>query len=295
MALFLAVAQTASVRHAAERLHMSQPPLSRAIRELEQRLGCRLFERSAGGMQLTQAGRALRPYALRMEALLRDAQGAVAAHAQSSPLRLGLTSSVEPNWFRELAGASVGESPGRELRVVSDTSPRLVRRIRGGHLDAACIALPTEAEGLLVQELDRLPMIVVLATSNPLARRRRLRLENLAGEALYWFDRRRQPAFFDHCERVFARHGFAPRRLSEPPDHHVLLSSIVAGRGIALVPSSFAALRRAGVAYRPLVEGDELAVRIGLAVPADRASTAGMLLSCIREAQDRARPSPRPS
>jgi DNA-binding transcriptional LysR family regulator len=205
-------------RQAAERLHLSQPPLSRAIRELEERLGCRLFERHAGGMVLTGAGRALRPYALKVERLLRDAEQAMAAQAAPVRVRLGLTSAVEPAWFNRLTETAGVRFTEQGFSVVSDTSPRLVRQLRAGRLDTACIALPTEAGELQVHKVDRLPMVVALCSSDPLARRRRLRLADLATTPIFWFERARQPAFYDHCERVFACRGLTARRLREPSD-----------------------------------------------------------------------------
>jgi DNA-binding transcriptional LysR family regulator len=285
LALFLAVADAASIRQAAERLHLSQPPLSRAIRELESRLGCHLFERHAGGVTLTAAGRALRPYALKVERLLSEAEKTMAGQAAPMRIRLGFTSALEPAWFNkltELAGACFKE---QGLDVVSDTSPRLVRLLRGGRLDAACIALPTETGELQVHEVDRLPMVVALASTHALARRRRLHLIDLAATPMFWFERARQPAFYDHCERVFARQGLTARRLGEPSDHHVLLGAVAAGRGVALLPASFAALRRAGVCYRQLVEGDELAVGIGLATPSDRPMLNQRLAELVQQAR----------
>lgn len=79
------------------------------------------------------------------------------------------------------------------------------------------------------------------------------------------FERARQPAFYDHCQQVFSRHGFAAPKLREPADHHVLLAEVASGRGMALLPRSFTALRRPGVVYRALAEGEALAVGIGLA------------------------------
>lgn len=267
LALFLAVADALSFRQAAEALHLSQPPLSRAIRGLEARLGMPLFDRHARGVHLTQAGHRLLPYARGVADLLRQAEAAFQGAAVPATLRLGLTSAAEPAWFRGLADRVQALQPGVRVEVASDTSPRLVRQLRAGRLDAAFVALPTDVRGLEVQELDRLPMVAAIPSAHPLARRRLLRLADLADGPVFWFERARQPAFYDHCEQVFARHRFAPPRLREPADHHVLLAEVAAGRGMALLASSFAGLRRAGVAYRRLVEGDALALGIGLAVP----------------------------
>ncbi|KQR56814.1 LysR family transcriptional regulator [Acidovorax sp. Leaf160] len=270
LALFLAVADALSFRQAAEALHLSQPPLSRAIHELEARLGTPLFDRNARGVNLTAAGHKLLPYARGVADLLRQAEAAFQGTAVPLTLRLGLTSAAEPAWFRGLADRAQALQPGTRVEVASDTSPRLVRQLRKGHLDAAFIALPTDVRGLDVLEIDRLPMVVALPSAHPLARRRLLRLADLADEPIFWFERARQPAFYDHCEQVFARHRFAPHRLREPADHPVLLAEVAAGRGMALLAATFAGLRRAGVAYRRLAEGDALALGIGLAVPPGR-------------------------
>jgi DNA-binding transcriptional LysR family regulator len=260
--LFVAVATCLSFRQAAEGLHMTQPPLSRAIRQLEERLGQRLFERDTQRVSLTAAGKALLPRAQKILALL---DGAVAAlqglgDGIAAPLRLGLTTSIEAGSFGRLTTAL----PLATLHA--DTSPRLVAALRAGRLDAAVIALPTRTVDVNIEPLGAQALLAALPSTHPLARRRRIALADLADAPLYWFERARQPAFFDHCHAVFARHGFAPRLLREPQDHHVLLAGIAAGHGIALLPASFAALRLAGVVYRPLREGAELAVHLGLAL-----------------------------
>ena len=265
---FLAVAETLSFRQAAEVLHMSQPPLSRAIRQMEARLGAPLFERNTQRVVLTAAGQRLLPYARRILQLLAQAQDAVAAQQLPARLRIGVTSAVEAQWFQRVAQAM--EAQGVEPVVSSDTSPRLVRLLARGRLDAAFIALPTHAPGLEVDVLERQPLLAVLPASHRLARRRTVSLDDLAADPLYWFRRARQPAFFDHCRAVFERHGYAPALLEEPEDHHVLLAAVARGRGVALLPASFAAIRREGVRYKPLREGAELHVGIGLATPRDR-------------------------
>jgi len=268
LTLFLAVADTLSFRQAAEALHVSQPPLSRAIRELEDRLGTRLFDRNTQGVALTAAGRLLVPKARRILALLREAEAAVVATPTGTTLRLGLTIAVEADWFARLLDGLRDARPNRAIAQVTDTSPRLVRQLLKHRLDAALIALPTDTRDLTVTWLDRQPLVVALPAAHPLARRRGLSLSQLQGQPLYWFERARQPAFFDHCQAVFARHRFAPTMVLEPKDHPGLLAGVARGEALALLASSFQSLQRDGVRYRPLAEGDELAVGIGLATPA---------------------------
>jgi DNA-binding transcriptional LysR family regulator len=269
--LFLAVAQALSFRQAAEALHLSQPPLSRAIREMEERLGTALFERDTQHVVLTAAGRTLLPFARRVQKLLDEAEAALAAgHPPSGArLRIGLTTAIETSALRSLLAPVEAGAPGAVV-AATDSSPRLVRQVRAGRLDAALVALPLAAPGVDLQPLATQAMVVALPSAHRLARRRRVALADLEGEPVFWFARARQPMFHDHCQRIFDAHGFAPRLLREPEDHHVLLAEVAAGRGMALLPSSFTALRRAGVSYRPLAEGEALAVGIGLATPADR-------------------------
>ena len=265
--LFVAVAESLSFGRAAEALHLSQPPLSRAIRQLEERLDTRLFERDRRTVALTAAGRRLLPRAQQILRLIDDAQASITPDPQPSVLRLGLTNAAEPSWFQGL-GERISElHRGITVETSSGTSPRLVRKLRSGQLHAAFIALPTDTAELQVIEIEKLPLCVALSAAHPLARKRMLRLRDLANESLFWFERARQPAFFDHSFEVFARHGFRPAMLREPDDHHVLLAEIASNKGVALLPSSFRALRRPGVAYRWLAEGAELSLGIALALP----------------------------
>lgn len=286
--MFVAVALCLNFRQAAEQLHMTQPPLSRAIRELERRLKVRLFERDTQGVALTAAARQLLPLAQRILALLGEAENALARHAApTAGLRLGLTSSVEAGLFGAFGnalGAALGEGA---LELSFAPSPRLIAAVRARRLDAALIALPGNTQDLTVQPLGRQALMVAIASAHPLARRHALSLAHLNGEPVYWFERARQPAFFDHCHAVFERHGFAPAFVREPDDHHVLLAAVAAGKGVALLPDSFRALRLAGVSYRKLAEGDALGLRLALVTPAAPAIAhpAALLLAQLAQEQ----------
>ena len=270
--MFVAVALCLNFRQAAEQLHMTQPPLSRAIKALEQRLGVRLFERDTQGVAPTAAALQLVPQAQQILALLERAERSLARDPAPPGLRLGLTSSVEAGLFRPFAAAleaGLQALGGAALELTFAPSPRLVAGLRAGRLDAALIALPSNTFDLPLEVLGQQAMMAALHSGHPLARRRRLTLAELNGEPVYWIERARQPAFFDHCHGVFRRHGFAPAFLREPADHHVLLSDIACGKGVALLAESFKALRLNGVVYRALAEGGELALGIGLAGAAE--------------------------
>jgi DNA-binding transcriptional LysR family regulator len=273
--MFVAVALSLNFRQAAEQLHMTQPPLSRAIRQLEQRLGVRLFERDTQGVALTPAAATLLPQARRILGLLDLAEQSLArerpvsaaagtAGTQPLPLRLGLTTSVGAGSFTGLQAAFETQHGAAALRCSFDASPALVAAVRAGRLDAAIIALPCKTGVLAVQPLGWQALMAALPAPHALARRRSVALADLDGEKVFWFERARQPAYFDHCHAVFRQHGFIPEFVREPRDHHVLLSDVASGKAIALLPESFRTLALAGVAYRKLRQGAELAVGLGL-------------------------------
>lgn len=278
LTLFCAVARCLNFRQAAEQLHMTQPPLSRAIKTLEEKLGTRLFERNTQGVALTQAGRTLLPQAQHILQLLEQAEQSLQRDTVTARLRLGLTSSVEAGLFRPLLTALASSLQTLKLELTAAPSPRLIAAVRKGQLDAALIALPSATFELAVLPLGSDRMMLALPASHVLARKRKLALADIAHEQVYWFERSRQPAFFDHCQQVFERHGFAPTFVREPLDHHVLLSEVAAGKGLALLPDSFRALRLDGVVYRQLLQGDELATTLGLAWSGDNGHPALPLL-----------------
>lgn len=269
LTLFCAVARCLNFRQAAEQLHMTQPPLSRAIKTLEERLGTRLFERNTQGVALTDAGRTLLPQALHILQLLEQAEQSLQRDTAPARLRLGLTSSVEAGLFRPLLAALESSLERCRVELTAGPSPHLIAAVRKGQLDAALVALPSATFELAVLPLASDPMMLAMPAGHALARKRKVALAEIAHEPVYWFERSRQPAFFDHCQQVFERHDFAPAFVREPLDHHVLLSEVAAGKGMALLPDSFRALRLGGVAYRQLAQGDELATKLGLAWRSD--------------------------
>lgn len=263
---FVAVAEEMSFRRAAARIHITQPPLSRQIRALEDRLGTALFERSGRTISLTSKGEIFLGEAREM---LRHSESLMTQFrlldASQEELRLGITTVVDASVFSWLEPEFAARFPGVRLQVKRQISALSIRGINEGQLDAGLIGLPSRTEGLTVARLFDEPMVVGLSAAHPSAKRRRLALRDLAADSLYWFDRKQNPAYHEHCERLFARHNFKPARLIEPADYHVLLSMLAEGRGVALIPRSLRAVKRDGIVYRPLIEGDQLAICVAVA------------------------------
>ncbi|WP_316392099.1 LysR family transcriptional regulator [Citrobacter farmeri] len=261
---FAVVAEENNMSRAAQRLFMSQPPLSRHIRQLEERLGVTLFVRHTKGLTLTNEG--LRVLEI-VRPLLEQQDKTWAALSQLAPngvqsLRLGLTTAFEQGVFAALETQL--NTRVETLRLVRKGSPDLVRQVRRGKLDAAVVALPLEAVGLAVTPIDwHEPLIAALPAIWPEAGRESLPLAALNLRPLFWFSRERNPAFFDATRECFQRVGYAPVCLEEPLEHDVLLARIAHGDGLSLLPASFAAIQRQGVVFRPPCDG-ELSIQAGL-------------------------------
>ncbi|QPS09971.1 LysR family transcriptional regulator [Delftia acidovorans] len=263
---FIVVAEELNFRRAAQRLHMTQPPLSRQIKALEDRLGTRLFDRRGRSTVLTAAGERFLDQA---RELMRHADGMVSAFLaraeQPMELRIGITMVIDAGLFSWIEPEFAARHPNIRLHVTRQTSVQSIQNLNAGTLDAAIIGMPSHTSGLTVEHLRDEPMVVGLSITHPAAMRQELALRDLSDDNLYWFDSKQNPAYHEHCERVFTRLKFNPPRTIEPPYYPVLLSLVADGRGIALFPSSLQSVKHDGVVYKALSEGEELGIWIGVA------------------------------
>ncbi|MGL5240108.1 MAG: LysR family transcriptional regulator [Kluyvera ascorbata] len=279
---FAVVAEENNMRRAADRLYMSQPPLSRHIRQLEERLGVVLFVRHTKGLTLTDEGlrvlEIIRPLLAQQDRTYAALSGLV--QTATSSLRLGLTTAFEPDFFTSLEVLLATRV--ETLNIVRHGSPELVRQLRRGKIDAALVALPLETSELSTIPLAREePLIAALPAQWPESAQASLTLPAIAHRPLFWFKRERNPAFFDFTRAIFRRAGYAPTCIEEPLEHDVLLARIARGEGLSLFPASFAAIQRQGVVFRPLEEA-ALCLQCGLVMPPENAARLGWLIDVIQ-------------
>lgn len=182
---FVAVAEERHFGRAAARLHMTQPPLSRAIKQLETDLGATLLDRSPSGVTLTAAGTTLYDEARTLLAGADRARARVAAAAGPGTLTLGtLADSSEPVGIR-LAGEFRERHPGVRISVREAGLTDPTTGLRAGLVDVALTRIPFDTTGIRTQVLRSDPMGVVLRADDPLAGRDEVRREELAGRT--WF------------------------------------------------------------------------------------------------------------
>ncbi|KJV24652.1 transcriptional regulator [Aquitalea magnusonii] len=265
---FLAVSEELNFGRAARRLHISQPPLSRQIRQLEDQLGVELFQRNKAGVTLTQAGAAFLPEVRRT---LAQAEKAIAVARATRATNggqfvVGYTTVFDRSAIPDVVDQLRPIFPNWSIATKGKHSINLVRDIKSGAMDVAFIGLHTETQGLKVETIFEESFVVALSSKHRLAQKRRLCFEDLHGEPIFWFERRLNPGFYDYCQAFFEKIGFKPNTIAEPADHHIMLGLISEGQGIALIPMSLRKVRYQGVAFREIDEDREkLSIGIGVA------------------------------
>ncbi|MGC3873515.1 LysR family transcriptional regulator [Halomonas sp. GXIMD04776] len=257
---FVAVAEELNFRRAAERLHMSQPPLSRQVRSLETLLGIALFERDTHRVALTPTGKHFVDEAHRLLVGLSEAVASLrdSAGQRQESIRLGLTSVMDFSQFTALDALLSDPLFNHGIHLERAYSRRLVERLLTSQIDLAIVGVFADASpALKSQKIGEDRMMVALPASHAATDKERIDLEDIADIPLFWFPRIDNPAFYDRCEVLFDQMGFSAPRKPEPQEHIDLLARIAAGEGMGFLPSSMRAASRTGVVYRALTDNIE--------------------------------------
>ena len=258
---FVAVAETLHFGRAAARLHMSQPPLSRQIKELEREMGALLFRRSKRRVELTDAGAYLLEQARRMlaEADTLAARTRRVESGESGRLTLGFISSVDYSILPGLLSAYRAAHPGVTLELRELTSDVQLRELHEGRIDAGMLLAPVDDATLAMLPLLREPLVAALPADDALARSRTLlSLSSLARRPFIIFPRSAATGLYDSIVEFCRQAGFTPHVAQEAIQMQTIVSLVSAGLGVALVPASLRDLRRRGVVYRRLREDSPL-------------------------------------
>ena len=276
---FAAVAQDLHFGRAAARLHMTQPPLTQAIAQLERRLGVRLFDRTKRSVALTAAGAALLPQALDLlgRAQSLPAQARAAAAGEVGRLRLAFVSTVGfallPQWVQAFRALH----PKVELDLVEATGDVQLGALARRDIDAGfMLHSPGFAPpGLNHLRLARDALVLAIPSGHALAQGRVPALGRVLDEPLVIFPRRILPSLHDAIFGVYHAAGRTPLVAQEAIQMQTIVNLVSAGLGVAWVPESVRQFQREGVAYRSVagsraaaLPGCETSLVWGVASPA---------------------------
>jgi DNA-binding transcriptional LysR family regulator len=252
---FVAVAEEGHFGRAARRLFISQPPLSRQIRDLEEELGVELLERRGPRFRLTDAGQQFLEGARQTLAQAERATGRArqAARGVAGFLSIGYTPTGDLQILPRILKPFHRAYPGvqLELRILPPTPQ--IEDLRRERIHVGFLRMPVDAPDLRIEHVCREPLLLAIPERHPLARRRRIRLSSLAQEPFLMFPRPLAPSYYDELIGFFRGAGFSPLIAHELESLQTMLALVAAGLGLALLPSSIRDIRRSGVVYRDLL------------------------------------------
>jgi DNA-binding transcriptional LysR family regulator len=256
MRYFVVVAEELNFSRAATRLHMAQPPLSVAIRKLEQELGTDLFVRTSREVTLTDAGAAFLDGARRTlaEADLAVDSAKRAAAGELGQLRLGFSWSARFETLPALGRAFRERHPDVELLSQEMWNAQMTSALRAGTIDAAVSLCPEIEPGIESEPVRSEEIVVVFAPSEALAPTDALELASLADRTFLFFPRELAPRLHDVLVGLCRQAGFEPKIRSESFHTSWDLDFLAESAVVALAPRSVVAGLGEGVAAVPLAE-----------------------------------------
>lgn len=245
---FSVLATELSFTRAASKLHVSQPPLSYQIANLEKELGARLFNRTSRNVELSAAGKALLPHALAVLQRIQEARehvGRVGLGVEGR-VTVGLAGSHFLGPLPQFIKQFRERRPGLEVVLLEMRPADHVQALRAGQLDLS-VSRSAPADGQLTASLLwRDPVVVAVPLGHRLATRGRIRLAELKAED-FVFLRLDSSAFAQRVFDACVAEGFAPSIVQQVVEIPAALNLVAAGLGVSLVPASLARLRRDAV------------------------------------------------
>jgi DNA-binding transcriptional LysR family regulator len=252
---FLVVADERNIGRAAERLSMTQPPLTQAIQRLERAIGVKLLDRTPRGVELTAAGRSFREDAERLsaahDAAIRRARR-VAAGLEGA-VDIGFAVSLAYRFAPDLLRACAAALPDLTLHLVQTRTAHMFDAIKSGQLDMAFTRGPVEGvDGLVVSEVGREKTVVVLPKDHRLAQKPTVSLADLRDEQLVLPAQQSLPGVAAQMRSAFREAGISPRIAAHTDELSGMMTYPIAGLAVGLVPEQIVVMRHPEVVYRPL-------------------------------------------
>lgn len=251
---FTTVATELNFRRAAERLNMTQPPLSRQIQLLEHSLGVRLLDRSTRSVALTAAGRA---FFIEAQALLEHAQNAAnaaqrIAQGNAGSIAISFIATAVHDFLPQVVTWARREHPGLTVSLHEMHSFDQFEALRSRRIDLGIVRTPIAQQGLVSECLLREPFVLAVPAGHPLADRPDLTVAALADQPFILYAHTAWQPFNELLTGMFRSARISPDYVQHSGSTLTILSLVNAGLGAALVPRSASSIRFEQVRYRPI-------------------------------------------
>jgi DNA-binding transcriptional LysR family regulator len=261
---------------AAQKMHVSQPVISRNIAELEAKLGGRLFDRDRKKVQLNKAGRAYVEQA-RIALLYGDRAFSAARAAMQDAdliLHVGRSPYTDPFLSSTLISVQQARFPRMRIELSSQYSFDLAHEVLAGGLDLGIATEPPESPLLTTAKIAEAPFYIAMSEEDVLVRHASVTLEHLAERCWILFERRLHPTVYDNVMTTTEAKGVAPQRIHHVTAPEEAFPCVAKGSWIAFVVKAGALrIAREGVTVRPLAE-DSLSLKTYLISRSDNQSKA---------------------
>ncbi|MBX9444850.1 LysR family transcriptional regulator [Dickeya chrysanthemi] len=260
---FIAVAEELHFGRAAEKLHISQPPLSQQIQALEERVGAQLLDRNNRNVRLTQAGELFLKEAWSIINQVNQAaeRAARVQRGEIGELNIGFTSSAP---FVKQVSRSLLQFrqryPDVHIQMLEINTKQQIAPLLDGKLDLGVMRNNPLPETLRHQLLLHEPMVAVVHEEHPLAASPggRISIQQLASEPFVFFAREVGTALYDEVLTLLKKYGITPYITQEVGEAMTIIGLVSSGLGVSLLPASFRRIRVDGVKYLWLQEKDAI-------------------------------------
>ncbi len=250
---FVTLAEELNFSRAAARLHISQPPLTRQIQQLEDELGCRLFFRSTRGVELTEAGQSLLEDAHRILSLVGVAKERTSktGRGQIGQLDVGIFGSAILCHIPRMLFQFRTLFPEVEITLYQQTKAEQIQALRERRLTIGFNRhVPVEPD-IVIETVFFEPLVIALHSKHPLARHKSIRIAEIVNEPLILYPRTR-PGFADDVMALFVKECAQPKIVQEVTDVVTSIALVSSGFGICVAPQAASNLKLPGVVYRPI-------------------------------------------
>jgi DNA-binding transcriptional LysR family regulator len=284
---FLAVAEELNIGRAATRLHISQPPLTRQIRALEEELGVELFVRTAKGVELTQAGEMFKEEATNIRMLVEAAIDRVqrAGEGKLGRLDVGIFGSAIYDLIPKLLQDFNRRLPGVNIVLHTMTKSEQIEALLQRRITIGFNRMTQPVPGIGRELVATERLFAVLPTDHPLAALEAVPIRTLAEHPLVVFPTVGRPNFIDRVLDLCKEQGFEPTVAQEVGDAVTGIALVARGFGITLIPESAAtSLQVRGTTFRPLADAPQAVVDLSCLYRAsDQSPLLKSFLAVVRE------------